>query len=132
MAPELDNQYLLSSLRAERRTLFQDPALYSPNKHVERALEHLTQEIREGNRDDFKALLQSCLETDTPKGAAAALIDRLMPPQPSRSRMKNYRGGAALSESANNSHQYRAIRLADLPYLTISSRPARIHKLSMS
>lgn len=84
MGQELDTKSLLSSLRAERRMVWQDPALYSPNKCVELALEHLTQEIQEGKRDGFKVLLQGCLETDNPKGAAAALIDRLMPPQKTR------------------------------------------------
>lgn len=84
MGQELDTKSLLSSLRVERRTLWQDPALHSPNKCVEQALEHLTQEIRDGNRDGFKALLQGCLETDNPKAAAAALMDRLIPPQKTR------------------------------------------------
>jgi hypothetical protein len=93
MGQELDKQCLLSNLRAERRTLWQAPALHAPNEGVERALEHLTKEIRGGDRDGFKALLQGCLETDNPKGAAAALIDRLMPPQPSRPREEVDRDG---------------------------------------
>jgi hypothetical protein len=83
MGLELDTQSLLNSLRAERQALWQDTALTPPNGGVQLALEHLTKEIQGGNTDGFRALLQGCLETDNPKGAAGALIDRLMPPKPS-------------------------------------------------
>jgi Putative methyltransferase len=81
MTPSIPPDSLIAGLRAERRQRLDDGPLRVPNAGLQHALDELTQEIREGKRDGFRALLEGCLTTDNPRGAAAAFIDRFIPSQ---------------------------------------------------
>ena len=82
MALTLPPASLLAGLRAERRQRSEEASLKAPDAGLQHAMDALTQDIRAGDRDGFRAILKGCLATDNPRGAAAAFIDRLLPAQP--------------------------------------------------
>lgn len=87
---------LIAGLRAERRQLFQEGILRVPDGGLQRAMDELLQDIRAGGRTDFRAILEGCLATDNPRGAAAAFIDRLIPAKPSSHEQGIERDGEVL------------------------------------
>lgn len=84
MDPVLSPTSLIAALRAERHQPPPKESLQAPPSGLKHALVELSQDIRAGGRNGFRAILEGCLATDNPRGAAAAFIDKLMPPQAAR------------------------------------------------
>ncbi len=71
-------QALLANLRAERQQRL-EAGLQMPNASIESAMASLTEDIRAGKLHGFREILEGCLATNNPRGAASTFIDRLMP-----------------------------------------------------
>lgn len=69
---------LLANLRAERQQRL-EAGLQMPNASIESAMASLTEDIRAGKLHGFREILEGCLATNNPRGAASTFIDRLMP-----------------------------------------------------